>query len=48
MVAGITISNPDRMVFPAEGITKMEVVNYFERTAELMLPYVANRPLALI
>jgi len=48
VVAGITISNPDRMVFPADGITKMEVVKYFERTAELMLPYLVNRPLALL
>lgn len=47
-VAGIAISHPERVVYPGDGITKMEVARYFERTAELMLPFVANRPLALL
>lgn len=47
-VAGITISNPDRMVFPGDGIAKLEVAKYYERVGELMLPFVANRPLALL
>ena len=47
-VAGITISHPDRIVYPGDGITKMEVAGYFERVGELMLPFVANRPLALL
>jgi bifunctional non-homologous end joining protein LigD len=46
--AGITISNPGRLVYPADQITKMEVALYYERVGELMLPYVANRPLALL
>ncbi|RYD85777.1 MAG: DNA ligase D [Verrucomicrobiaceae bacterium] len=47
-VAGITISNPDRMVFPGDGVAKLEVAKYYERIGELMLPFVANRPLALL
>lgn len=47
-VAGIAISHPERVVYPGDGITKMEVARYFERTAELMLPFVVNRPLALL
>ncbi|MES2923115.1 MAG: DNA ligase D [Verrucomicrobiota bacterium] len=47
-VAGITISNPGRMVYPADQITKMEVARYYERVGEFMLPYVANRPLAVL
>ncbi|MCW1923926.1 DNA ligase D [Luteolibacter arcticus] len=47
-VAGITISNPDRMVFPGDGVAKLEVAKYYERVGELMLPFVANRPLALL
>lgn len=47
-VAGIMISHPDRLVYPDDGITKMEVAKYFERTADLLLPFVANRPLALL
>lgn len=47
-VAGIMISNPDRLVFPGDGVSKMEVAKYYERVGELMLPFVANRPLALL
>ena len=47
-VSGITISHPDRVVFPDMGISKMEVARYYERVGELMMPYVANRPLAIL
>ena len=47
-VAGITISNPDRIVFPGDGVAKLEVAKYYERVGELMLPFVGNRPLALL
>jgi len=47
-IAGITVTSPDRMVFPGDGVTKLEVVKYYERVGELMLPFVANRPLALL
>jgi bifunctional non-homologous end joining protein LigD len=47
-VAGITVSHPERMVFPTDQVTKLEVVNYYERVSELMLPYLINRPLAIL
>lgn len=47
-VLGIAVSSPDRMVFPGDGVAKLEVVKYYERVGELMLPFVANRPLALL
>jgi bifunctional non-homologous end joining protein LigD len=47
-VAGITISHPDRVVYPADGITKMEVARFYERVADYMLPHLMNRPLALL
>ena len=47
-VAGMVISHPERLVYPSDHISKMEVARYYERVGELMLPYVANRPLAII
>jgi bifunctional non-homologous end joining protein LigD len=47
-VAGITISHPDRMVFPDDGASKLEVAKYYERIGEFMLPFVANHPLAIL
>jgi bifunctional non-homologous end joining protein LigD len=47
-VHGITITHPERVVYPEDGITKFQVAEYFERVADLMLPYVTKRPLALL
>lgn len=41
------VSNADRLIYPADGITKGDVVAYYELTAEHMLPHVAGRPLTL-
>ncbi len=47
-VAGVRISHPGRIVYPQEGIPKVEVARYYERVAEWILPHVKNRPLALL
>jgi bifunctional non-homologous end joining protein LigD len=44
----VKITNPERMVFPDEGITKGELADYFRQVAPLMLPWVAERPLTLV
>lgn len=41
----ITISNPDKLLFPADGITKGDLVEYYRRIAERMIPHVRDRPL---
>jgi bifunctional non-homologous end joining protein LigD len=41
----ITVTHPDKVLFPDDGITKGELVDYYERIAERMLPLVQNRPL---
>src|SRR4030088_1497571 len=41
----ITITNPDKVLFPADGITKGDLVDYYARIAERMLPHVEDRPL---
>jgi len=52
VVAGVTISNPDKVLWPAEGgkpaITKAELVRYYEMAAERLLPHVADRPVSII
>src|SRR5947208_1310028 len=39
--------NEDRVLFPADGITKHDIVSYYERIAPVMLPHIQNRPLML-
>ncbi len=41
------VSNADRVVFPDEGITKGEVVAYYERVADRMLPFIEGRALSV-
>ena len=41
----ITISNADKVLFPDDGITKGDLVDYYRRIADAMLPHVRDRPL---
>jgi bifunctional non-homologous end joining protein LigD len=43
----VEVSNPDRIVFPEIGLTKGDVVAYYERIASRMLPHVAGRPVSI-
>ena len=47
-VAGIRISNPDRVLFDELGLTKAALARYYESVAEWMLPEVRERPLSLV
>ncbi|WP_434034811.1 DNA ligase D [Cupriavidus sp. a3] len=47
-VSAIKVTNPDRVIDKSEGITKVELVRYYESVAELMLPHLQNRPLSLV
>lgn len=44
---GLSISNPDKVLFPDDGITKAEVVRYYQRIAPLLVKHAAGRPVAL-
>jgi len=41
----ITITHPDKVLFPADGITKGELAEYYESIAPRMIPHVRDRPL---
>ena len=47
-VAGrrLALSNLDKVLFPQTGFTKGEVVDYYARIAEVLLPHVADRPMS--
>lgn len=44
----IRISSPDKVYFPDSGITKGDVVRYYRRIADRMLPYMADHPVAML
>ena len=41
---GIAISNPDKVLFPRDGITKRDLADYYRAVGEVMAPHVADRP----
>src|SRR6267142_2529570 len=43
----VTITNPDKVIFPHDGITKRELVEYYRRIAPHMLPHLRGRPIAM-
>lgn len=43
----VTLTNPDRVLYPRDGITKQHVADYYEAMAEPMLRALADRPLAI-
>ena len=47
-VAGITISNPDKVLYPERGYTKGDVARYYEAVGEWMLLHLRERPLTLV
>src|SRR5437868_487665 len=46
-MTAVKLSSLDRVLFPADGITKGDVINYYQRIAPVMLPHIENRPLML-
>ena len=44
---GIEISNPDKVLFPEDGITKAELVEYYRRIGPVMLKHIRDRPVMM-
>jgi bifunctional non-homologous end joining protein LigD len=43
----LTVSNLDKVLFPATGFTKGEMIDYYARIAPVMLAHVRDRPLTM-
>lgn len=43
----VTITRPGKILFPEDGITKQDLVDYYRRIASWILPHLRGRPLAL-
>ncbi|HEX2184599.1 MAG TPA: non-homologous end-joining DNA ligase [Chloroflexota bacterium] len=46
-VLGVQVTNPRKVIWPQDGITKLDLVRYYERMAPTVLRYAARRPLTL-
>ncbi len=44
----VSITNPDKILFPKDKITKGEVVNYYNKIGKIMLPHVKDRLVTML
>jgi bifunctional non-homologous end joining protein LigD len=47
-VDGVRLSNPDKILYPEQGITKSDLADYYVAVADWILPHVANRPITMV
>ncbi len=47
-IRSITVTNPERVIDPSTGLTKVALVRYYESIAERILPHLADRPVSLV
>ena len=43
----LPLTNLDKVLWPADGLTKRDMIEYYVRMAPYMLPYLRNRPLSM-
>ncbi len=43
----LELSNLDKVLYPAAGFTKAQVIDYYQRIAPVLLPYIADRPVTI-
>ena len=48
IVGGIKVSHPERIIDASTGVTKLELVRYYESVADWMLPHLLGRPCSLV
>jgi bifunctional non-homologous end joining protein LigD len=47
-IAGIKLTHPDRVLYPDQGITKLDLAHYYEQVGDWMISHVEKRPLTLV
>jgi bifunctional non-homologous end joining protein LigD len=48
LVGGVTVTHPGRVVYPAQGLTKLDVIRYYLAVEDRMLPLLRGRPLTIV
>jgi bifunctional non-homologous end joining protein LigD len=46
-IRDITVTHPERVIYPEAGLTKLDLVRYYDVVGEWMLPHLRRRPLTL-
>ncbi|KWR91256.1 DNA ligase D [Cupriavidus sp. IDO] len=46
--SAVKVTHPERVIDPSTGMTKLDLVRYYESVADWMLPHLKDRPLSLL
>jgi bifunctional non-homologous end joining protein LigD len=47
-IYGVRLTHGDKVLYPEQDITKLELAEYYQSVAEWMLPHIIDRPLVLV
>jgi bifunctional non-homologous end joining protein LigD len=47
-IAGVRLTNPGKVLYPEQGITKLALAQFCERVARFAVPHIRGRPLTLV
>ena len=45
---GVRVTHPDKVLFDTQGLTKADLVSYYEAVEDRMMPHLAHRPVSLV
>ncbi len=48
MIMGVSISHPDKLLWPADKVSKLDLAKYFEEVGAWMLPHLKGRPCSIV
>jgi bifunctional non-homologous end joining protein LigD len=48
MFEGVRLTHPDRVLYPADGLTKLDLARYYRAVGDWAVPHLAGRPLTLV
>lgn len=47
-VGGVRLTSPGKVLYPEQGLTKLDLATYYQTVAGWMLPHISGRPLTLV
>ncbi len=48
IIAGVNLTNPDKLLYPEAGITKRDLALFYEAIGDWIVPHLRDRPLTLV
>ena len=48
MFEGVRLTHPDRVLYPEDGLTKLDMARYYKAVSDWALPHLGQRPLTLV